>query len=202
MAGSAGFLTIRLAVVEARFRFDPGAVPDSLFWIGAENLARDESSPDRLRAAVRLNPRLSSAWIALGLEAEASGNLGEAEMDLLHAARVDHLYLPAWTLANFYFRRGDVESFWPWARRAAKLTYDDYRPLLRTAGAVEASPGEVVARLEGGPALLRAYLDVLIGERRWDAARDVASLLAARRDPADRDRLAAFAEHQRSRPQP
>ena len=89
-------------------RLNPEAAPPSPQWIRAANLARLESSPDDLRAAVSLNPRLSSAWIQLGLNAEADGNLPEAETDLLRAASVDHLYVPAWTLANFYFRRGDA----------------------------------------------------------------------------------------------
>jgi hypothetical protein len=178
--GSAFLLTIRLVVAEVEFRLDPAA--------------RYEASPEELRTAVTLNPRLSPAWIQLGLEAEADGNLPAAETDLLRAASVDRLYVPAWTLANFYFRRGDAAKFWPWAKRTAALTYDDYRPLLRLADALETSPPQVAARLGGGAPLLRAYLDILINAHRLDSAREVAGLLAAWHDPADRDRLAAFAE--------
>ncbi len=192
--GSALILTICLAIAEADFRLDPVAAPHSSFWIRAANLARYESSTDELRAAVSLNPRLSAAWIQLGLDAESDGNLPEAETDLLRAARIDRLYLPAWTLTNFYFRRGDAEKFWPWAQRAAALTFDDYRPLLRLAGALETSPREVATRLGGGAPLLRAYLDLLIGAGRFDSAQEIAHLLAACRDPADHDRLATFAE--------
>ncbi len=163
----------------------------------AASLARFDSSPSELRAAVSLNPRLASAWIYLGLDAEADGDLPEAEKDLLRAARVDRQYVPSWTLANFYFRRGDTVKFWPWAARAASLTFDDYRPLLRLADALETSPREVVTRLAGGTPLLRAYLDLLIGAGRLDAAQEIARLLAARHDPADRARLADFAARQR-----
>ena len=196
--GSAFFLTIRLIVAEAEFRLDPEAAlrstTPSPTWSRAADLARFESSPEELHAAVGLNPRLSSAWIQLGLDAEAEGNLPEAETDLLRAASVDRLYVPAWTLANFYFRRGDAAKFWPWAKRAADLTYDDYRPLLRLADALETSPPRVATRLGGGAPLLRAYLDILINAHRLDSAREVAGLLAARHDPVDRERLAAFAE--------
>ncbi len=196
--GSAFFLTIRLIVAEAEFRLHPeaalGSTMPSPTLSRAADLARLESSPDELRAAVSLNPRLSSAWIQLGLDAEADGNLPEAETDLLRAASVDRLYVPAWTLANFYFRRGDAAKFWPWAKRAADLTYDDYRPLLRLADALETSPPRVATRLGSGAPLLRAYLDILINAHRLDSAREVAGLLAARHDPADRERLAAFAE--------
>jgi tetratricopeptide (TPR) repeat protein len=178
--GTAFFLTIRLVVAEAEFRLN--------------HAERYEASPEELRTAVTLNPRLSSAWIQLGLDAEADGNLSEAETDLLRAASVDRLYVPAWTLANFYFRRGDAAKFWPWAKRAAALTYDDYRPLLRLGDALETSAPRVATRLGGGASLLRAYLDILINAHRLDSAQDIARLLAARRDPVDRDRLAAFAE--------
>ena len=161
--GSAVFFTARLAVAEAEFRLHPETALHSLSWLRAANLDRDEASPGELRAALTLNPRMSSAWIHLGLDAEAEGNPREAETELLQAARVDHLYLPAWTLANFYFRRGEEDEFWPWARRAARLTYDDYRPLLRLADALDTSPQRVALRLGGGAPLLRAYLDLLIG---------------------------------------
>jgi tetratricopeptide (TPR) repeat protein len=192
--GSAFCLTIRLATAEADFRLDPEAPLRSPPWLGAAHLARYESSPEELRAALSLNPRLSAAWIQLGLDAESDGNLPEAETDLLRAARVDGLYLPSWTLANFYFRRGDAAKFWPWAEHAARLTFDDYRPLLRLADALETSPQEVARRLGGEAPLLRAYLDLLINTHRLEPAQDIAGLLAACHDPADRERLAAFAE--------
>ena len=192
--GSALFLTIRLAVAEEEFRRDPVHALHAPSWLSAANLARYDFSPEELRIAVSLNPRLSDAWIYLGLEAEADRNLSAAEDDLLHAARVDRQYLPAWTLANFYFRRGDPERFWPWARRAASLTFDDYRPLLRLAGVFESSPQEVAGRLGSDAPLLRAYLDLLIAAQRLDAAQPIARLLAARHDPSDRARLADFAD--------
>jgi tetratricopeptide (TPR) repeat protein len=171
--GFALSITLRLAVAEARFRLNPESALNSPSWLGAANLAQYESSPDELRAALSLNPRLASAWMHLGLDAETEGNLIDAESDLLRAARVDRQYLPAWTLANFYFRRGDAANFWPWARRAAALTYDDYRPLLRLADALETSPQRVVTRLGSRPRLLRAYMDLLIGAGRADAAQSL-----------------------------
>ena len=189
LLGSGFFLTLRLTVAEAEFRRNPELAAQSLYWLRAANLVSYESSTVELRASVSLNPRLSSAWIHLGLDAEGDRNLVEAESDLLEAARVDHQYLPAWTLANFYFRRGDAAKFWPWAQRAAALTYDDYRPLLRLADTLETSPQIVATRLGGDSRLLRAYMDVLIGLRRLDKAGEIARLLEARHDPADRARL-------------
>jgi len=191
--GSALLLTIRLAVAETQFRRDPDLAAQTPYWLRAPNLAGYESSPAELRASVSLNPRLSSAWIHLGLDAEGDGNLAEAESDLLQAARFDHQYLPAWTLANYYFRRGDSAKFWPWAQRAAVLTYDDYRPLLRLADTLETSPQMVATRLGGDSRLLRAYMDVLIGFGQLDKAGEIARLLEARHEPADRARLVDLA---------
>jgi tetratricopeptide (TPR) repeat protein len=178
--GFALCLTIRLGVAEARLRLNPEPAP-----------------PNQLRIAVSLNPRLAIAWIQLGLDAEAEGNLAEAEIDLLRAVRVDRQYVPAWTLANFYFRRGDAANFWPWARKAAARTFDDYRPLLRLADAIEPSPREVATRLGSSPPLLRAYMDILIGVGRLDAAQEIAALLASHHDPSDAVRLADLADRRR-----
>ena len=178
--GFALCLTIKLAVAEARLRFNP-----------------ELASANQPRVAVTLNPRLAIAWIQLGLDAEANGNLAEAETDLLQAARVDRQYVPAWTLANFYFRRDDTAHFWPWARKAAARTFDDYRPLLRLADVLEPSPREVATRLGGSPPLLRAYMDVLIGAGRLDAAQEIATLLISHHDRSDAARLADLADRQR-----
>jgi hypothetical protein len=43
-----------------------------------------------LRAAVQENPRMSSAWIELGLRAETAGEMTQAERDLVRAAQGDH----------------------------------------------------------------------------------------------------------------
>jgi tetratricopeptide (TPR) repeat protein len=154
-----------------------------------------------LRAAVQMHPRLSWAWIALGLEAEHAGDLAAAEAALVQAARWDHQYLPAWTLANYYFRRGNREAFWPWARQAASRTYDDFRPLLRLCDALEPDPVLVLDRLNAGSLTSRhrmagAYLDLLMAAARWSAAEQVAGSLDAAHDAQDRRRVADLARRE------
>jgi len=178
--GFALCLTIKLAVAEARLRLNP-----------------ELASANQPRVAVTLNPRLAIAWIQLGLDSEAEGNLAEAEIDLLQAARVDRQYIPAWTLVNIYFRRGDSANFWAWARKSAARTFDDYRPLLRLADVLEPLPREVATRLGGSPPLLRAYMDVLIGAGRLDDAQEIAALLASHHDPSDAARLVDLADRRR-----
>jgi len=131
-----------------------------------------------LRQAVTADPRHVSAWLALGLRAENAGDLVEAETVLNQAARLDRQYLPAWTLANFYFRRSNPHAFWPWAQRAAHMTYDDFRPLFRLCDVFEPNAGTVIHRLGGERNMLRAYVTYLAGEsRRLDAAEEAASRL-------------------------
>ncbi|MGD0296089.1 MAG: hypothetical protein ABSE86_03180 [Bryobacteraceae bacterium] len=100
-----------------------------------------------LRRAVALDPRLSKSWIALGLQLELQGDPQAGERCYLNAARFDRQFLPAWTLANFYFRRNDAAGFWPWARQAAEMSYGDLRPLLRMAFAFTDSEDVVLTKM-------------------------------------------------------
>jgi hypothetical protein len=220
MVGST-LLAMRLAYAEIQFRRGtPAAVERA---VGLDRFAPPaayferlvdldpERAPRWLSAALEANPRLSSTWIARGLASElegereggragrSSGQFDAAERDLLEAARVDRQYLPAWTLANFYFRRQSLrrqsaDQFWIWARRAAELTYDDFRPLLALAHAVEADPRAVIEGLGGGDPLLRADLGYLAAQGYFDDAQMVARLLVARRLVGEAPRLLELAE--------
>jgi tetratricopeptide (TPR) repeat protein len=145
--------------------------------------------------------RTSADWISLGLLEEQGGNFVAAEKSLLQAARVDHQYLPAWTLTNFYFRRTNAGLFWQWADRAAALTYDDFRPLLRLSDQFEPDPGRLLQHFGDLRRLRPRYLNFLIGENRLDAAQRVAWAMSGDRvndphliDLADRQLRAGNAE--------
>ena len=167
-----------------------GAGANAAHW---ERLAASaDDAIEAAGAALRANPRFSNAWIALGLAQERSGRWAEAEHSLLEAARVDRQHLPAWTLANFYFRRGAEEAFWEWAKKASALTYDDYRTLLRLCDQLDRHPERVLDRL-GSCAPCRAYLDLLIGENRLEDAMGVARRMV---EAADRPRLADLVSRQ------
>jgi hypothetical protein len=186
---------LRLTYAEIIFRRDTPASVQQAIWLDRaappvryfERLAElDSEHADRwLREALRLNPRLSSAWIELG-----------AESDLLEAARVDHRYLPAWTLANFYFRAGNEQAFWPWARRAADLAYDDLGPLLQLANRLDPDALRVIARLGGSDRVMRAELDSLVAAGRMNAGQQVARVLLERRSLEDQPRLIEMTERQ------
>ena len=153
-----------------------------------------EHSSDSNRAALRKmlesNPRATGTRITLALLEEQAGDPPAAERDLLTAAGYDHQYLPAWTLANFYFRRDLPAPFWTWARRAAALNPDEPDPLLILCDRM--SPGQALENLPENPRLDRAYLDLLTRGRRWTAARRVALRMIDRRDPEDLRRVTGF----------
>jgi Tfp pilus assembly protein PilF len=153
-----------------------------------------QNAPATLLRAVGANPRLSSAWIALGLAYEAAGKLTAAEHALNHAATNDRRYLPAWTLASFYFRRADKRSFWTWARRAARFSDPDPQPLLQLCDLLD--PGHASIRLGSSPGLDRAYLDFLIRNARLDDAQNVAMGMLARHNPADAPTLGGLLDVQ------
>jgi len=129
---------------------------------------------DALDRAAQANPRSSAVRIAFGLLEERSGHLSIAEQSLREAALMDREYLPAWTIANFYFRRANREQFWVWADRATALAHEDLRPLLRLADQFEPDPARMLAHFHDPQRLRLSYLDFLIGENRLDAAQQVA----------------------------
>jgi hypothetical protein len=202
--GFAASLTARLFTAEAVFERDTA---DAVRWaaLSGNNATYYQRWADleparaqaALRGALKANPRASAVWIELGLMAEHSGDEAESARDLAQAAQVDRQYLPAWTLANYSFRRGDAAGFWPAAARAAALAYDDLRPLLELCDRMEPDPGIALARLAGlrrSARLERAYLDLLIGKNRLEAAQAVARLMLARPSPENTKRLTDFTE--------
>ncbi len=200
----AGLAAIRLAVAETISRQEtPEAIARAiaLEWPApAAELeeTRAELDPahgrEALKHALDLNPHSSSAWIALGLLEDRLGDARSAERSLLQAAMVDHQYLPAWTLTNFYFRWANRDEFWRWADRSATLGYDDFGPLLRLCDRFERDPTRLLAHFQDSRGLGAAYLNILIGENRLDAAQQVARGMSE--DRANDRYLAGLADWQ------
>ncbi len=133
-----------------------------------------------LRRALSLNPADSSSWMELGLLHEVDGAYSAAERCFLEATRVDKTFDPAWTMANFYFRRGDAERFWPWARRAAYMAYQDRTPLFRLCWRLTQDSGVILSRaIPDDRRALGNYLAFLLAEGHRDAVEPAAARLAA-----------------------
>jgi tetratricopeptide (TPR) repeat protein len=147
-----------------------------------------------LDRALALNPRYTAAWIARGLEAEAAGDRKKAEASLLQAAEVDRLYLPRWTLVNFYLRAGDLPQFWKWARRAAGMAYDP-AALFQLCWRASGDAREILQRaIPDTPALREAYLDFLMRTNRLEAAGPVAVELSQRAGAPQLDLLLRYCD--------
>jgi tetratricopeptide (TPR) repeat protein len=78
-----------------------------------------------LETGLERSPQDADLWMDLGVRAELEGDFEVAEAALLRAAALDREFAPAWALANFYFRRGEQERFWPWAQHATQMTKSD-----------------------------------------------------------------------------
>jgi hypothetical protein len=188
LCGLCGWRSVRLAL---------GIAPDSADYHFRLWQAEGEGtgqSPAELELALTLNPRYSPAWIARGLEAEAAGDRGKAEASLLRAAEIDHLYLPRWTLANFYLRAGDLPGFWTWVRRAADMAYDP-AALFQLCWRASGDSGEILNRaIPDTPALRRAYLDFLVRTDRLEAAEPLGREISQVADASDLDRLLRYCD--------
>jgi hypothetical protein len=148
--------------------------------------AADSADRPILEAAIALDPYYSHGWIELGLEAELAGDTARAERLLLEAARVDKTYEPRWTLANFYFRRGDREGLWRWAKKALEIAYQDQTPLFLLCWRIGSDPAEILSRaIPPQPRFLAQYLTFLLQREKLDAAEAAGDLLAPKSGEAE-----------------
>jgi tetratricopeptide (TPR) repeat protein len=157
VAGIAWNVRYAIADLAAR-RSQPGStrlamrlVPENPAYaaqLAEEIYATDPAEAEQLlQRAVRQNRYDAPHWIELALLLEEANQLPQAETALLEAAKVDATYLPNWSLANFYFRHGQPDRFWVWARNAARLAPGDPAPLFRLAWYINPDAAQVEQRL-------------------------------------------------------
>ena len=174
--------SVRLGRADAWYRTETVAgtakalsiTPDQSAYSVRLALLVSGDDPTRARAALEraaaLNPRDARAWIELGLRYEAGGNSALAEPALLRAAQESRLYLPRWTLMNYYYRRNDEERFWRWAKAAVPMIWGDPLPLFHLCGRVR-EDGELLDRLAiRQPEWRAAYLFYLLDAGRPELA--------------------------------
>jgi O-antigen ligase len=165
-------------------RIEPGRAEYQLSLAQADS----DHSVQYLERAVAVNPSASNASLQLAAEWEAAGDRGRAERVLLEAARHDRQFAPAWALANFYFRSGQLEKVWPWAKAAVKVYRGDLRPLFELCFLAADNAGPAVdAMVAGRPAAERQLLSYLLEHRLLPAAQSLA-LRIAKRASRDDDR--------------
>jgi tetratricopeptide (TPR) repeat protein len=144
-----------------------------------------------LEKALQLNQYDAEADVDLALRYEADGEYNRAEKLMLAAFSVDHTYMPRWTLANFYFRRDDMPSFWSWARLAALMPSDTSIPLFDLCW--HATPdADYISKaiLTDNPELIRQFVTFLRSKNQLPAAAKVSQRLLQFSTPeADRSLL-------------
>ena len=134
----------------------------------ADSAADDHEKIARLRHAIELNPYDSKSWIDLGFEAELRQNdTRSAEYNFLKAAQVDHMYMPRWTLANFYFRQGRPDSYFKWAPQALSITPYDPTPILDQIWSISQDSTRNLAAIPDQYRALYLYLAFLISTNRF-----------------------------------
>jgi tetratricopeptide (TPR) repeat protein len=175
----------------ASIRAAIGLVPDQPDYY-LRLVPLDEPHAERwLETALRLDRYSAPALIELGLRAEARGDPAHAEAMLLRAFDYDRTYLPRWTLANYYYRRGNLPSFWQWARKAAQMPAQDLAPLFLLCWRAAPDPAQIAGHiLVDDPSTVRQFLAFLLLKEALPTAAAVAPrLVRLGRPEADRNLL-------------
>jgi hypothetical protein len=147
------------------------AEPDCWWCYTALAREDDPHAEELLSTSLRLNPYNSDAAIDLGLRYEADGDIQRAESLLHQAFEVDRTYAPRWSLANFYFRRDNLPSFWIWARRATEMPAEDIGALFELCWRASPNAKTIEANInEDNPDVVRQFIMFLIGKDQPTAA--------------------------------
>ncbi len=166
-------------------------------WAAIGNLESEMGRPasPSLLKAVEVDPIRAGNWIMLGLAEEQEGNAAAAEKALLRAADLDNGFLPAWTLANYYFRQSDPKRSLDWARRALTIGTGDLRGVFVLCWNQAPDPmnlvGDVIPAREN---VLVQYLNWLTAQGKLDAAAAIAPQVASSHAPNRRLELIDFCD--------
>ncbi len=194
--------SIRFALADHYFRADTlesvrqaiGLAPGNTRYL--LRLARLEpTNPNPLEQAVRENPHAAAARIELGLRAEGARQHLSAEAHLLEAARMDAGFLPRWTLANFYLRRGRQPQFWHWIREASRMSFGDSTALNQLCWRIRPDPDWLLEHvIADKPESLYWHYYFLLAQDQIPAAGRALLRLAAHNRPQDGAEVPAFCE--------
>lgn len=142
-----------------------------------------------LRRAIQLNPFDFESYIQLGLTAELQDHdVAAAERDYLEASQVNHMFLPKWTLANFYFRHEQPGHFFRWAKATLQISPYQADPVFTQMWLISQDPQRIAAAIPAKAPVLLQYSLFLTRTGQFAlippvVARIVA--LAGSRDPSD-----------------
>ncbi len=150
-------------------------------------LASLDASNDRdLRSALYSDPWRSAWWIQLSARQELDGDVAGAESSLRRANGVARYYTPRWSLAAFYYRRGDARNFTNWARLALATGTGAPESLFQMAQRLGVSADEVLNTIvPREPVRIEAYRGFALQHGDFDSAFRAAAELVKMGTAAD-----------------
>jgi tetratricopeptide (TPR) repeat protein len=123
-----------------------------------------------LKEAIALNPFDSQSLIQLGLNAEMKeGDAKTAESYYLKAAAVNKMFLPKWTLTNYYFRQQNLSEFFHWANETLKVSPYSGDPVFTQMWLMSQDPARLSAVIPDRPRSLIQYIWFLSNSNQYAA---------------------------------
>ena len=142
-----------------------------------------------LHRTVQLNPFDAESWIQLGLATEMQQrDIPSAGRYYLKAAEVDHMFLPKWTLTNFYFRQQNAGAFFDWAKATLAITPYAADPVFTQMWLMSQDPQKIAAAIPDKAGVLIQYASFLSNTHQYAAIPPIVRRLvkaAGNRNPAD-----------------
>jgi len=133
-----------------------------------------------LHRAIELNPFDFQSLIQLGIDSEFQRHDdAQAERYYLSAFDVNKMFLPKWTLTNFYFRHERRAEFLHWATATLAITPYSPEPVFTQMWLLSAKPAEIARAIPDRPRILLPYAWFLSNSRQYDAIPPVVSRLVA-----------------------
>ena len=153
-------------------------VPYNSRYLARLSVWSPEQREELLERATALNPFDSESWIQLGVISEfGREDLQTAERYYLKAEAVDHMFLPKWTLTNFYFRRQNETKFFHWANEAMAITPYTPDPVFTQMWQMTQDAAKIAAAIPDRPRVLLQYASFLSSTNRFQAIPSVVQRL-------------------------
>ncbi len=185
----AAFYSLLLARAAHLFALDTQAsvsaavrlVPYNATYVARLAAWRPTERDRLLHRAIELNPWDFQSWVQLGLSIEMQQNDAEgAERYYLRAAAMNHMFLPKWTLTNFYFRQRRSNDFFRWAKAALQITPYSSDPIFAQMWLVDQDAATIAAAVPNRPRILLQYAWFLSNARQFAAIPEVIHRLILR----------------------
>jgi hypothetical protein len=135
---------------------------------------REPERTQLLKRAISLNPFDFQSLIQLGIHHEfQERQIDSAEQFYLKAANVNTMFLPKWTLTNFYFRHQREPEFFHWAQATLAITPYSPEPIFVQMWVMSQDPARIAAALPARPRILLPYAWFLSNNRQFAPIPDV-----------------------------